>query len=54
MFVELGVGGASAIVNYANSAAKAEEAVAEIIKGTSEAITIKEGVSKVKEILVFK
>jgi 3-oxoacyl-[acyl-carrier protein] reductase len=53
--LELGARGASVVINYAKSATKAEEVVAEIIKGGSKAIAIKADVSKPEEIFeLFK
>ncbi|TVY85119.1 Versicolorin reductase, partial [Lachnellula suecica] len=48
--LELASRGASVVINYANSAAKAEEVVQEIIKGGSKAIAVQADVSKPDEI----
>lgn len=53
--LELSARGASIVINYAKSAAKAEEVVAEIIKSGSKAIAVKADVSKPEEIFeLFK
>src|SRR5271169_3514522 len=48
--LELGARGASVVVNYSKSAAKAEEVVKEIIKGGSKAIAIKANLKEPEEI----
>jgi 3-oxoacyl-[acyl-carrier protein] reductase len=51
MALELASRGASVVINYANSASKAEEVVKEIIKGGSKAIALKADISKPDEIV---
>jgi 3-oxoacyl-[acyl-carrier protein] reductase len=50
MAIELGSQGASVVINYANSASKAEAVVAQIVAGGSKAIAIQADVSKPAEI----
>ncbi|KAG4415837.1 hypothetical protein IFR04_011017 [Cadophora malorum] len=49
--LELGARGASVVISYAKSAAKAEGVVAEIIRGGSKAIALRADVSKPEEII---
>jgi 3-oxoacyl-[acyl-carrier protein] reductase len=51
MALELASRGASVVINYANSASKAEEVVKEIIKGGSKAIALKADISQPEEIV---